>query len=101
MAATIITTSMGVLINGTLTLGDHHELFEILDAEEDFAARLKQAISEKFVSLCADHAEAFVLSGGGRADFVMAYLHQMTMCTTLLGALYPQYLHQISIAENS
>jgi len=92
---------MGVLINGTLTLGDHHELFEILDAEENFAARLKQAINEKFESLCADHAEAFVLSGGGRADLVMAYLHQMTMCTTLLAVLYPQYLHQISLAENS
>jgi len=92
---------MGVLINGTLTLGDHHELFEILDAEEDFAARLKQAIKEKFESLCADHTEAFVLSGTGRADLVMAYLHQMTMCSTLLVALYPQYLAQIAAAENS
>lgn len=92
---------MGILINGNLTLGDHHELFEILDAEEDFAARLKQAINEKFESLCADHVEAFNLTGNGRADLIMAYLHQMTMCTTLLNSMYPQYLAQVAAAENS
>lgn len=101
MAASITTTSMGVLVNGTLTLGDHHELFEILDSEQNFADRLKSAIQQKFVELCSEHSEAFMLTGGGRADLVMAYLHQMTMCTQLLGHLYPQYLAAINSAQNS
>jgi len=101
MPAQIATTSMGVLINGTLTLGDHHELFDILDDESAFGDRLKQAIVAKFETLCADHAESFRLTGGGRSDLIMAYLHQMTMCTTLLNVLYPQYLTQVQAAQNS
>lgn len=99
MSATITLTSLGVLVNQQLTLADFHELYDILDAEPDFAGRLSEAIAGKFESLCEEHAEAFRLTGGGRADLVMAYLNQMNMCTTLLTVMYPNYRKQVEAAE--
>lgn len=102
MPANIKATSMGLLINEEYTLGDHMEMYNILDEEQDFAARLKWAISEKFMELCQAQVDSFnTASGVGRPDLVVAYIHQMQLCTTLLVTLYPQYRRAIEDARNA
>lgn len=93
---------MGLLINDDLTLNDHVQLFDILDDETDFGSRLKFAITEKFMELCQGQVDHFNTSSGvGRPDLVIAYIHQMQLCTTLLVTAYPQYRRSIEEAQNS
>lgn len=101
MASTITTTSIGILINGELTLADHVALYDILDEEPDFGARLKYAIQEKFKQITDDHIEMFNTGGGFRPDLVMAYIHQMQLCTQLLSNLYPAYRSAVAAAEKN
>lgn len=102
MPATIKATSMGLLINDELTLNDHVQLFDILDEESDFGSRLKLAIVEKFLELCQAQVDHFnTTTGSGRPDLVVAYIHQMQLCNTLLVTAYPQYRRSIEEAQNS
>ncbi|NBP57665.1 hypothetical protein EBU71_14245 [bacterium] len=102
MSATIKTTSVGLIINDEYTLNDHLEMFSLLDSEPDFAPRLKYAITQKFEELCTDLISGFNEGTGyARPDLVMAYVHQMQLCTTVLQNLYPQYRRSVDEARNA
>lgn len=102
MSATIKATSVGLIINDEYSLNDHLEIFNLLDLEPDFAPRLKQAITQKFEEVCIDLATNFNQGfGSPRPDLVMAYVHQMQLCTTVLHTLYPQYRRSIDEARDA
>lgn len=100
MPATIQCTSIGVIVNGTLSLTDQPQLFDILDNEPDFPERLRTAIANHFEAAAAESAEMFRLNGSSRPEVVFAYSHQMQLLTNLLTIAYPQYQQALQQINN-